>query len=308
MGFSAYEHAGRPIFIKHFSELDNGNQESFRIKTSNDAKAKGLLSREDKMQIMLKEGYWSISKEDEIEKIKKEISDTEMIQKNLVIKRQILNSKQKIRDLQSKLNDILKEKEEVFGFCLEDFVDKKLNELIIQNSFYKDAKLKEKLYSEEEFDRLPEKEMIELIGKLNNFYVDFGHDQIKRICACSFFFNLFSLASDNIYNFYGKFVIDLSILQVNLFSQGRYFKSLIESKNQQASPPSDVVEDPDKMIEWYESISNVSQASADGISYVGASKEELKKMAGGSAISVGEYASKKGNSLSTKDFIEMHGM
>ncbi len=309
LGFSVSEYSGKPIFIKHFSEIDNGEQESYRAKYEELARDKGLQTREDKMQLLLKEGYWSRDKEIEIEKIKKEISDLELVRRNLIIKRQILQNKQKTSEANSALNTILKEKEEIFGFCLEDFVAKKVNEYTIFNSFFEDKTMQNKLLSEEEFDVLTENELSKLVNCLNSFYINFSHSQIKRICACPFFPSLYNLSGDNAYYFYGKHVVDLTILQVNMFSQGKYFKALVESRGQQGLPPNDVMEDPDKMIEWFEAESEVPKFSADGVSYVGATKEELRKMAGNNnAISVLDYAAKKGNSMTTKDFIEMHGI
>ena len=49
LGFSVSEYSGKPIFIKHFSELDNGEQEACRIKYEELAANKGLQTREDKM-------------------------------------------------------------------------------------------------------------------------------------------------------------------------------------------------------------------------------------------------------------------
>ena len=309
LGFSVSEYSGKPIFIKHFSEIDNGEQESYRAKYEELARDKGLQTREDKMQLLLKEGYWSRDKEIEIEKIKKEISDLELVRRNLIIKRQILQNKQKASEANSALNAILKEKEEIFGFCLEDFVVKKVNEYTIFNSFFEDKTMQNKLLSEEEFDVLTENELSKLVNCLNSFYINFSHSQIKRICACPFFPSLYNLSGDNAYYFYGKHVVDLTILQVNMFSQGKYFKALVESRGQQGLPPNDIMEDPDKMIEWFEAESEVPKFSADGVSYVGATKEELRKMAGNNnAISVLDYAAKKGNSMTTKDFIEMHGI
>ena len=73
-------------------------------------------------------------------------------------------------------------------------------------------------------------------------------------------------------------------------------------------PPSDVMDDPDKMIEWYDQMSAVPKGQSDGVSYFGATKAELQEMAGGKAIDVQDFAKKKNNSMNTKDFIEMHGI
>lgn len=308
LGFSAYNYAGKPIFIKHFSEIDNAEIEIFRSTFSSDAKSKGMQEREEKKKILISEGLWTEQKEKDIENLKKEISNLELVGKNLIIKRQILQNKEKIKQTKASLDEILKEKDEIFGFCLEDFVEKKISELMIFSSFYKDKQLTQKFFSEEEFDMMLESEMSDLILVLNGFYVDFAQKQIKRICASPFFMSLFSLAENDPCSFFGRPISQMTILQVNMFSQGRYFKNLIQTHNERVSPPSDVFEDPDKMLDWYENITNTKAMQADGVSYVGASKEELQKMAGGSAITVNEFAAKKDNLMTTKDFIEMHGL
>lgn len=308
LGFSAYRYAGRPIFIKHLSEIDNAEFEFDRSNLTREAREKGMPSREEKKILLIQEGIWSEEKEIYIETLKKEISDLELSGKNYIIKRQILQNKEKIRKAKTKLNEALKEKDEFFGFCLEDFVEKKMNERFIFNSFFKDKHLKEKAFTEDEFDTLPEIEIGRLVAVLNEFFIDFGHNQIKRISATPFYMSIFSLSDDNPFYFFGKPVSQLTILQINLFSQGRYFKSLVQAHNEKISPPVDVTEDPDKMIEWYESASSSPTTKADGVSYIGATKEELEKMAGGKAITVNDFAAKKGNFMTTKDFVEMHGL
>ena len=67
------------------------------------------------------------------------------------------------------------------------------------------------------------------------------------------------------------------------------------------------------MIEWYESIENSVMLGgkgeqSSGVGYVGASREELEKMAGGKAVTLNELAAKKGGKLTKEDFIEMHGL
>lgn len=301
----------KPIFIKHFSEMDNGSQAGQSAVFFNEAKKIGLLEREDKLQLLIKEGFWSIASEAEIKQLEKSISDSEMLIKNLIIKKQIKEAKQKKAEVESKLKELIDEKEECVGFCVENFVSQKTNELIIFNSFFKNKQLSQPLFSEEEFDNLSQSDISTLIKILNDFYAEFSHNQIKRICACCFFINLFSLSSKDVSSFFGTHVTNLTILQVNLFSQGRYFKSLMESRAENSSPPSDIVADPDKMIEWYDSLStSLPQNHSDktgGISYVGATKEELQNMVGGGATSLEEFANKKGGSLTMQDFLEMHG-
>jgi len=312
VGFSEDKYLDKPIFIKHFTELENGDLDKHRRSYYQEALDKGLNLKEEKLTFLIRNQLWSNEKEKEIVQLSKQVSDTEMLVKNLIIKKQINDAKNKIKTLKKQLSELEDEKEELLGFCVEDYSGKKLNELIIYLSFYKDKDLKERFFLEEEFDLLSERELGNLVQILSSFYDKFNHEKIKRICACPFFMGLFNLCNDNSFNFFGKYVKDLTILQVNLFSQGKYFKSLMENQAQ-SNPPSDVTSDPDKMIEWYESVENSISASnagskSSGVGYVGATREELEKMVGGKAMTLNEIAAKKGGKLTKEDFIEMHGL
>ena len=312
VGFSEDKYLEKPIFIKHFTELENGDLDYYRRAYNQEALDKGLESKEEKLTFLMRNQLWSQDKEKEIEQIAKQVSDTEMLLKNLIIKKQINDAKSKIKNLKKQLSKLEDEKSDIVGFCVEDYTSKRINELIIHLSFYKDKDLKERFFTQEEFDSLSDYELSSLVNILSNFYQKFSYDKTKRICACSFFMSLFNLCENSPFNFFGKYVKDLTILQVNLFSQARYFKSLMENQAQ-SNPPSDVTSDPDKMVEWYESVENsaalgnkVGQSS--GVGYVGATREELEKMAGGKAVTLNELAAKKGGNLTKEDFIKMHGL
>ena len=312
VGFSEDKFLEKPIFIKHFTELENGNLDKDRRLFSGEALKKGLEEKEEKLSFLIKNQLWSNEKEKDIDQISRQISDTEMLVRNLIIKKQINEAKNKIKDLKKSLLNLENEKTEMLGFCAEDYTGKKLNELIIYLSFYKDHDFKEKFFTQEDFDDLSPKELSNLIEILENFYTRFSYENIKRICASSFFMSLFALCDNSAYSFFGKYTKDLTILQVNLFSQARYFKSLIESQAQ-SNPPSDVVSDPDKMVEWYESVESSartgnSSGQSSGVGYTGATREELEKMVGGKAMTLNEIAAKKGNKLTREDFIKMHGL
>lgn len=312
VGFSEDSYSGKPIFIKHFTELENGDLDKHRTIFNQEAADKGLEHRDEKISFLIRNELWSNEKENEISRISKQISDTEMLIKNLIIKKQINDAKNKIKNLKKNLSDLENEKSDMLGFCAEDYTGKKLNELVIYFSFYKDKELKEKFFTQEEFDILSEKDLSNLIQILSRFYNKFEYEKVKKICASSFFMSLFSLCDNSAYNFFGKCVKDLTILQVNLFSQARYFKSLMESQAQ-SNPPSDITSDPDKMVEWYESVENSAKTTSStgdssGVGHFGASREELEKMAGGKAMTLNEIAAKKGNKLTKQDFINMHGL
>ena len=141
---------------------------------------------------------------------------------------------------------------------------------------------------------------------------------LKRIALADFFTNIFYLCDDNVFNFYGKPVINLTFHQIEIYSYGRYFKSILQ--NSEDKIPEHIAEDPDKLIEWAESSKNVkdvleksSVSDKDGAatSIVGATKEDLAK-AGISqdedVIDLSKKAQEQGGKLTMEDLMKLHGV
>lgn len=312
LGFSEFKISGKPIFVKHLSEVELGELSSRKNTYASIAVEKKLEYKEDKLIFLIKHELWDRAKEDEIDKLKKTISDNKLILKNLFIKSQVNKIKNIITKAEKDLSYITLERNQALGFCVEDYIDKRYNEDYVLHSFYEDRDLKNKAFNEAHIDETSLEEFHSYIDIINSFHDKFSYKEIKRIAACSFLMNLFSLSNDNAYFFFGKFIKDLTSFQSSLFSQCRYFSNLIQNKAD-SSPPDDIADDPDKMIDWYELVAssdNTPESSEEhaGIGYHGASQEELQKMAGGKGINISEEAAKKGGGLSTRDFLKMHGI
>ncbi len=153
------------------------------------------------------------------------------------------------------------------------------NEIHILNSVYTDPELKTKLYSIEETNDLEDNE----INSLSDIYsqtLGILWEDLKKLALCPFFQNLYSLSEDKIFNFYGKPVVELSFYQSELFTYGRFFKSLL---NSEVKPPVEVANDPDRLIEWAD-LKNTSkrvmgESIGGAVSIVGATEEDMKAIA-----------------------------
>jgi precorrin-4 methylase len=110
--------------------------------------------------------------------------------------------------------------------------------------------------------------------------------------------------------------MDLTFYQAELFTHGRYFKNILQ--NSKNTPPDDIMNDPDKIIEWYEASTNAQEAmnkinkdSSGGSSIVGASREEMQKLGAiddsERGIDLAAEAAKKGGELTMDDLIKLHG-
>jgi hypothetical protein len=174
------------------------------------------------------------------------------------------------------------------------------------------------LFNDEEFGDLDQEQIYEIMS-IYSFNTDkFKAYSLKRIALADFFTNIFYICEDNIFNFYGKPVINLTFYQIEVYSFGRYFKSIIQ--NSEEKIPEHIMEDPDELIEWAQSSKNVKDAMEKGnlsnkehsaTSLVGATKEDLKKAgidADTDMIDLSQEAKKKGGKLSMEDMMKLHGV
>lgn len=314
-GYSLYNDSKRFFFIKHFDLKDLNLINKKRIQIESKASKLGLLDEKTQIKNLIEKDSWSQEKEDEIFKSKQYIKDLKYTKSKLIITKDIENINKQIKEAEDKVNKILKEKEELLGTTLESYTDKKVSEYYIYISLYKDENLKEKYLNEKEFEELEYEELFELYTKYNLGLANLIDKNIKKIALSGFFLNVYYLCNDDPYVFFGKPIIDLTFSQSELFSYGKYFKSIMT--NSTTKPPDNVMNDPDAFIEWYEgtknadSIINKNKSKNQevlGSSIVGASEKDLKKMGieNKDGISLIKEAEKKGGSLSLQDLIKIH--
>ena len=304
----------RKIYIKHLNELDSGEtgkkyDDYFFI-----AQEKGLKSESQALKFAIEEDLWTQEKEEEIEKTKERLKTLNLTKNKLIIKRQVDPLLKDIKILDDQVYLLDHERSENIGYTAEVFASKKVNEFTIQQSFFKNKKLTEAFYSEEEFDLLEQGEVSECLGLLAEMYSDFSNDQMKLIAICPFFMNTFYLCGESSADFFGKPIVDLTNFQTSLLSSGRYYKNLISNSK---SAPEDYYETPRKLSEWYhlqDKTQNMKDSLQDkgdggGKSILGASKEELKALESEEegVIDLGKMSDEKGG-LSFEEILKLHGV
>lgn len=126
-----------------------------------------------------------------------------------------------------------------------------------------------------------------------------------------FFLNSFFLAKDSTYNFFGKPIVDLTKYQLELFMIGKQYQAvLIQSK----STPS-TYNSIDELVDWYENQglinSNANKLVGNKMAntYVGADKEEIRKIVGkdNNTIDLLEETKKLGKDLNFEELLKIHG-
>lgn len=311
-GFTKFPFKNNYIKIKHLSEAESCEINQVYIDQYHIAKQSGLLTENDKLEILCRDKIWSKEKEKEIELITQEIGTKKNTLAKLFIKSQINLIKDEIKSKENSLKTLIKEKEDLLGFTVENFAFKKSNERIIFMSFYNQEQ--EKLFvDEEEFSSLEEDLLYEYIFIYKQFVDMFDIRSIRKIAVCPFFMNSFLLSEDNIFNFYGKSIVNLTKNQTDLFSVARNYKFYLTKSND--NPPNSY-KDLDELVNWYENkpnLANAKEKSKDslGQSYIGATKEELMTIASNpkeEVVDLTQEAKKSGGNLSFEEILKIHGI
>lgn len=315
-GYSVFKKDNRNIFFKHLTEVEFAESQDQYIKLLNSSKKQGLLDEKEKIKILSDQGVWAEDKENEIKLLAKDIGREELTLSKLVIKSQIKEIKSSLENKQNKLNEILKERDEIIGLTAEKYAFKKSNEFLLYLTLYKDVEFKYRIFEEDkdDFFEIEDFELIEYINIYKEFNLMFGIENIKKIAVCSFFMNNFFHCDDNPYFFYGKPVIKLTQNQMQLFFIAKNYKYLLTKNGD--NPPTEM-ESLTDLVNWYENRSSASnlkdKKSEDklGQTYIGASKEELKAIAASSkeeVVDLNKESNKMGGDLSFEQILKIHGI
>ena len=317
-GYSLSYYKSNKLYFKHNTSFDSGEIDHLKQEFIEKAKRNGLPTEDQKEEYLISENIWSKQSNEKIKKLKSDISSLRQTKSKLFKSEDINEFNRQIDQKKLELMTLTVERKDLLGFTVEDYANKKINEYYMFNSLFKDKNLKDRYFSEQEFDELENKDISEILTIYNDINKNFVETNLKKIALSSYYLSLFNLCDENAYNLYGKPIIYLTFYQMEVFGYARYFKNaLSEAKHK---PSDEYYEDPDKLIEWLESSKNVEEVlsknennqkkteGAIATSIVGAKKEDLAKIGKDeNGISLHKEAQKKGGTLSMEDLMKMHG-
>ena len=304
------------IKIKHFNNFDSAELDIKNRYFYEKARDQGLPTREQKIEYLLKEDIWDEKKNKEILNLKTMIAGLKNSKSKVFLQSHIDDINRQLEENQLKLAHLEIQKEELIGFCAENYAQRRINEHYMQKAILKDNG--EFLLSNEDFEDLQQDQLMGLISTYNKNTRKFESPNLKKISLSGFFTNLFYLCENNAYTFFGKPLVELTFYQVELFGYARYYKSLMESS--ESKVPDEVRQDPEKIVEWFESSKNAKEvmdksqtAGKEGsaTSLVGATKQDLKRLGldnPNETISLAKKAAEKGGSLTMQDMMKIHGV
>lgn len=319
-GYSNFQLENKIYYVKHMSPEDSGVIELKENFYFNKAKSQNIPTDEQKIEQLIKENSYDPKDDKKIIDLKLSISNMKKTRSKLYLTRDLENIDKQIKESSEELKNLEERKQSLLDTTCEKYTAKRMNEFYIYYSVYDDENCKKHSFTLEEFEELDQYELIEFVNKYYELTSKFNNHNLKRIAVSNFFLNYFYLSDDNPYFFFGKPISQLTFYQIELFGYARYFKDLMSKST--VKHPDEYNEDVDKLIDWYESSSNMEkiqeennkkagkETAVQAVSVMGATKEDLKKLKkeNTGAISLEEAAKKKGGALSFEDLIKLHGV
>lgn len=307
-GYTEAKYRKRTVYIKHFSLRDHADFDRVYEEHFARAQKRKIHTEKEKLKFCIEQNLWSEQRERDITVLKKTIESLEAGKKRIILPSQLESTITRIKNEKIKLNKMLSERQNVLGFTCEVFASEKLNNYCIFKAFHSDSELSNRLFSKEEYEELEKYELNELTIIYNLHSQNYSDLRIKKIAVSNFFQNYFSLCDENIYVFFCKPIVNLSLYQVRMVSYGRYFKSLLSSNT---NIPPDIAQDPEKLVDFIEMSRNrekrMKTNKNDNIGLVGATKEDMQALKGDYEIDdTHEKAKASGKkTLNMRDLLEL---
>jgi hypothetical protein len=304
-GYSKIKYGAELLYVKHFGIFDESlvseNYEIIFEKT----KAQGLPTEAERLEVLEEQGFWTKGDERKIQFKREEMKELETRLSKTIIKKQKEKVLKELKDLRGQINEEESKRGEMLHDTCESFARSKSMNHLIWLSFYKDSKFKKRAWKREEFDALSRAELSEVVALYNLKMMEISASNIKKIALSGFFTNYFYLTGDNIADFFGKRILDLTFFQTTLVSFGKMFKNIQENNS---NIPESVLEDPDSLLDFAKSKSENEGSKAidteGGYSRVGATKEDMidAGVSSAGAADLHDLARSKGGQLGWQDF------
>jgi hypothetical protein len=273
--------------------------------------AREVPTEQDALKLLIENDLWSLAQDEEIKRLKDERDNLKITATQVVLPSQ----KMKVLSSVDKINKNIHQKEvarlELIGITAENYSTNRAHEHILQTCVYKDQELTKTYYSEGEFDELEHSELIKVIQLRHELIKRLDDDHLQKAALLPFF-SLYLPLCEDVNGFFGKPVTNLTIPQLKLCSFGRVFFSIFQYVD---DIPDNIREDPAKLLSFSDAQRNKGKKKgvnlkedADASMVFGATKEDMKAVAGREGVSLGDALKKKGGTLNMEDMMKLSGV
>lgn len=313
-GYTEFEYAGKPAYLKHFSIRDQRYIHKYFNKYKNIAISKGISDEESIIKQLRADNLWSDEDDLKIAYLQLEIDNLKVTEKTIYLPSQRDNIRKTIIEKNKELNKLNSTKKEIAGSSAESYATNRTNEEFIRYILFKDENLKENLFSEDEFDDLEDSDITYLVKIYSSVNERLSEDNIQHSVLRDFF-NMYLSQAESVSDFYGKPIIKLSIFQLKLALYARVFFNIFQYND---DLPDNIKKDPAAILRFSESKRNKKDSSSkssrpsrntndSGATAVfGATKEDLKQLdPDARTISLEDAIKKNGGTLNMEQMMKL---
>jgi hypothetical protein len=307
-GWSQIIHDERAAYLKHLSVFDQVDIEDVRDSFYEKAKKRGLPSEEEALERLHEEELWTSQDEAKIIEQKNYLKNVETSKKQLFLKKEIDRANEDIQEAQKKLVELQSEKAGLLGQTCEKYAESRVSDHYVIRSLYKDSKLKETYYSEDEVDEMSRSEMSSIVKLYNESYSSFDDNKIQQVTLQDFYQPYLPFC-ENVSNMFTKPLFELSLNQVKLIIYSRMFKNIFENY---PKIPERIKKDPEKIIDYVnaqeKAKDNLQNMDKEGASTImGANKEDYDYLGieGSGNTSLSSKLKEKGGKMDMKDLMDV---
>jgi hypothetical protein len=274
---------GEVVYAKHYGFHDGVETDFVYSIELEKAREAGIDSEDERLLFLYREGIWSEEKEKKIESLRRSISRETSSKRNILLPSKKEEVNRNIKKMEVELYEILSERSNLIGKTQEFFAKQESEIFFILNTIYKDSNLSELYIPKDKHDETEQDDVYELIGAYNESVSSLMGGGVKKVALSSECQTLTSLA-ESAYEFYGKPVSTLTFFQSELYI---YAKNYTQMLNYEIAPSSDIASDPDRLEDWFSSVTNSKKVIGDSsgnVSLVGATAEDIKQITGGQEV------------------------
>lgn len=274
----------RPGYVKHLSYADQISFDSTREEFIQQAKREGILTNDERLAQMKAQGEWSDQKEKEIRDCKMMIDGIlEGKKLNMKMPSLVKRYSEQLKEQEKIFNQKLNEKHITMGLTCETYADREVNDQFIFSNLFRDKDLRDQLFDDRDSQYMTDPAMNQLIQDYNAAMDGCSTQSIKKLAMQGFFQEYFSLTGENVSQFFGRPICQMTFAQVKLLSYGRHFSNIYQN-NDISKFPKEILEDPDLLTDHVIAVSKGKEemqrqgAYDEGSVVVGAKKEDAKAL------------------------------
>ena len=289
-GFTQKTIDGEDYFFKHPSQAEHFHVYSRYNFILDDARKRGLLTEDEKVRHAINNSWWTTEKENRFLQLRDAIKNLKKTRDNLLLPSQKDQIQAQIDRNNFILVTFIKERNELVGYTAEKYSNERLYDETLLALTFKNREMTERVFSDpEEYYYLSD----DSVEKVRNAFHDNStlFDMIKYVAASTFFQNMLYVTNEcDAFHFWGTPASKCTKYQIDLLINAKMYKNAIRAESERGkSLPDDIMCDPVKFVSWYESrLLDINEGSSNSVSYngsqtavssyVGATKDDLKKM------------------------------